>query len=88
MRSIIISPSTQIDLYADVAKDFIERVLDMPYESVWISDRSELWDFSVLFKHETEDVQEYLLRKIESIYGVDVSDIDDGNLVRIFERLA
>ena len=88
MRSIIISPSNQIDLYRDLAKDFIERVLEMSYESVWISDRSELWDFSMLFKHEASDVRGYLLQKIERIYGVDVSDIEDGNLVRIFERLA
>ncbi len=87
LMSIIISPSTKIDLYRDVAKDFIERVLEMAFEDVWISDMSQLSDFKILFESEGRDVEKYLLDMIKRIYGVDVSDIEDGNLVRIFERL-
>ncbi|MFW9850276.1 MAG: hypothetical protein ACFFF4_14155 [Candidatus Thorarchaeota archaeon] len=88
LRSIIISPSTKIDLYRDIAKEFIERVLEMSPEDVWISDWSQLSDFRILFESEVGDVEKYLLDKIKRIYGVDVSDIEDGNLVRIFERLS
>jgi hypothetical protein len=88
LRSVIITPSTQIDLYEDIARDFFERISELQYERVFLTDISSSWDFSALFDFETvEDVRKHLLQKNESIYGVDVSDIADGNMVRIFERL-
>ena len=87
LRTVLIAPSTQLDLYSDVAKDFVERIFEVPYESVFMTDRSELWDFWPLLDVDRKDSKRYLLQKIERIYGIDVSDIKDGNMVKIFERL-
>jgi hypothetical protein len=46
-----------------------------------VTDESSLWDF-----HSEETNEEYH-RKIMEVYGTDVSDIESGNLVRIFERI-
>lgn len=89
LTSVIISPSTLIDIYEDMARDFIGRIIELQYKCVFLTDMSSLWDFSCLFGFETyEETRDHLLKKIVSIYGVDVSDIGDGNLVKIFERLA
>ena len=83
IRSIVIAPQTKISLYEDVARDFIERIIGLAYDSVFITDMSSLWDFKSTWQEDNEDI----LSKIEEVYGVDIRDIEDGNLVRIFERL-
>jgi hypothetical protein len=71
----------RVQLYDDIANDFFDRVLDMNYGDCLITDESSLWDFHV------EESNEHLYRKIWNAYRTDVSDIDDGNLVTIFERI-
>lgn len=68
-------------MYEDIAKDFLPRICDMPWEDCWISDFSTLWDFFWLTDREA------VFDHIESEYGIDVRDIEDGNLLRIFDRL-
>jgi hypothetical protein len=77
---ILMAETGQVDRHALLARDFFRRILEMDYENVFISDQSSLYDF---FMEPVEVYQE----RIEAEYGVDVSDIEDGNLVRIFERL-
>ncbi|MEW6206876.1 MAG: hypothetical protein AB1631_00810 [Acidobacteriota bacterium] len=74
--------SVEISSYEDVALDFFDKILDMNYRECWISDESSLWDFHA------EESNEHLNQKILMIYGVDVSDIESGNLVKIFERIS
>jgi hypothetical protein len=71
---------TRVDQHAELANDFIKRVLDM--EWAWISDESRIGDF-----HE-EETNDALIQKIRSTYGVDVSDIPGGNLADILDRIA
>jgi hypothetical protein len=70
----------RVNLHSDLEQDFIRRVLDL--EWAWISDESSLWDF-----HE-EETNNRLNEKIMEVYGIDVSDIESGNLSEIFERIA
>lgn len=63
-----------------LADDFVRRVLDI--DGAWISDESSLWDF-----HHKE-TNAALVAKIREIYGVDVSDIESGNLADILDRIA
>jgi len=74
--------NVEISTYEDVALDFFDKVLDMDYRECWISDESSLWDFH------TEESNEHLNQIILETYGVDVSDIENGNLVKIFERIS
>lgn len=76
------APNVEISAHEDIALEFFDKILDMDYRGCWISDGSSLWDF-----HE-EETNERLNQKILETYGVDVADIEDGNLVRIFERIS
>src|ERR1044072_2650564 len=75
------APTVRMQLHDDIADDFFSRVLDMNYGDCLITDESSLWDFH------GEESNEHLHRKIWDAYRMDVSDIDDGNLVKIFERI-
>jgi hypothetical protein len=71
----------QVSRYDGIAEDFFRRVLDQDFRDCWISDESSLWHFH------TDASNEPLHRKIWEAYRVDVSDIEDGKLVTIFERI-
>jgi len=75
------APTDRIRFFDDIADDFFRRVLDLNYRECFISDESTLWDFH------TEESNEHLHKTIWDAYRVDVSDIKDGNLVKIFERI-
>lgn len=70
----------RLDQHPEVERDFVRRVLEI--EWAWISDESSLWDFH------GDKTNDRLNDKIRQIYGVDVSDISDGNLADIFDRIA
>ncbi len=72
------APTDHIDQYEPIARDYLRRILNKDYDHCFISDESSLLDF-----FSDEDYVE----KTRQIYGVDISDIADGNLVQIFKRL-
>lgn len=74
------SSTGRVDQFPKLGQEFITQVLGL--EWAWISDESSLWDFPDTENHPA------IFGKIQAIYGVDVSDISDGNLARIFERIA
>jgi hypothetical protein len=78
---IEIAPSANIDQHEVLALDFFDRILDMNYQNVLITDLSSLWDFPSTL---TEAEQ---FERIRNVYDVDISDITDGNLLRIFNRI-
>jgi len=63
----------------DFKEEFVRRVIGL--EWAWISDESSLSDFH------TEETNDSMVKKIMDIYGVDVSDIESGNVARILERI-
>jgi hypothetical protein len=71
--------SARVGQHSERAKDFLKRVLGI--DSAWISDQSSLWDFHC------DQTNEFLTDEIRRIYGVDVSDITNGNLADIFDRI-
>lgn len=73
--------TVKIEQYKDIAVDFCRKVLDIEYEDCFISDQSSLYDF-----HSEEDNSRFC-KIILNTYEVDVSDIADGNLAQIFERI-
>jgi hypothetical protein len=79
---IELAPTVEIEPYEPLAGEFFEKVLAMNYGECLVTDESSLWDF-----HGEETNEEYH-RKIVEVYGVDVSDIESGNLVQIFKRIS
>ena len=75
------APTQQVDRFADLAHDFITRIVVVVNPKFcFISDSSSLWDFP--YENKAEQIA-----RIKEIYGVDVSDIEDGNLAKIFDRI-
>ena len=80
IKTIEFAPTNRIDRHRDLADDFVRRVLGL--DTAWISNESSLEDFH------GEPTNEALNRKIHEVYGVEVSDITNGNLAEILERIA
>jgi hypothetical protein len=78
--AIEFSPQEKVEIHSELRDDFVRRVLKLDW--AWISDESSLWDF-----HTNETNQSYV-RTISLLYGVDVSDIESGNIAEILERIA
>jgi predicted RNase H-like HicB family nuclease len=70
----------RVKQHPELAKDFFRRILEVDW--AWISDESSLRDFH------GDETNDRFVEKIRQLYGVDVSDIPNGNLANIFERIA
>jgi hypothetical protein len=70
----------RVSAHPDLAEDFTQRILSVDW--AWISDELSLWDF-----HQGEK-NDALITRINEVYGVDVSNIESGNLAEILERIA
>ena len=75
------APAHRVSEHPDLARNFFFRILELNYDECFISDGSSLWDFHV---GESNDA---LNEKVLLTYGVDISDIETGNLADIFARL-
>jgi hypothetical protein len=81
-RQIELASTLEVDKFESIASDFFPRILDMDRNDCLITDESSLWDFH------GEGSNEPFYSKILEAYGIDVSDVDRGNLVKIFQRIA
>ncbi|MCX6785206.1 MAG: hypothetical protein NTV81_04805 [Candidatus Komeilibacteria bacterium] len=77
---IIFSSSKEVQKYFDLASDFFNKILEVDYNQVFISDESSIWDF--IF----DESLDMYYKKIKDIYDVDVSDTD-GNFLKIFKKI-
>ena len=72
----------RVDRYPDIAERFLREIVGFTSKSpVFISDQSSLGDFSI-----GDGAKEYV-KKIRQVFGIDVTDIESGNLADIFERI-
>jgi hypothetical protein len=65
-------------------EDFMQHIFNLSPGSYFISDLSSLHDFEIL--DDELDIRNFQ-RKIALRYNVDVSDIPNGNLAKIFQRI-
>ena len=72
--------SDRVSADPELRDDFIQRVLGLDW--AFVSDESTLWDFH------SESSNEALNAKIKETYGVDISDLESGNLADILDRIA
>lgn len=76
---IVFASATAISKHKLIARHFFKYVLNRDFDKGFISDKSSIWDFP--------EVNEQTYKRIQQVYGIDVSDITSGNFVEIFERL-
>ena len=74
----------ELDRYWGIASRIIEEVLGYDPNGIFVSDGSSLCDFSF---SEDEGISQYQ-NKIEEIFGVDISQIESGNLVEISKYIS
>ena len=77
-----IASRTEIDKYEFLAPEFFEKILDMNRNDCLITNETSLWDFH------GERSNAIFYAKILEVYGVDVSNIEKGNLAKIFQKIA
>ena len=71
--------TSEVDGLDDVAPDFFEKILELNYYECFISDESSLADFG------SDDDE--TLQKINTIYGLALTDFGDGNIVRLLKLI-
>ena len=77
-----LAPTTGVDLFWEIAEDFMQKSFDLPPGDYLITDESSLFDFTG-FGVEIEDLHNQILQT----YDLDVSDVESGNLFEIFQRI-
>jgi hypothetical protein len=82
-KKIKFASTTGIDMFLEIAEDFMERIFGFEPGDYLITDESSLFDFTGVDEMEMPDIH----RKIQEEYDLDVSDISSGNLLEIFMRV-
>ncbi len=82
-KRIELASTDELDMFRSFADDFVHEIFCMEPGSYLITDESSLRDFQGVEDLELAGIH----RKIQEIYGVDVSDIVSGNLVEVFARI-
>jgi hypothetical protein len=79
---IALASAERVDMYPEIADRFLREVMGFTSGGpIFISDLSSLGDFSA------EEGPDQYMEKIRQVFGVDVTDIESGNLADIFERI-
>jgi hypothetical protein len=82
-KEIRLASRNGVNMFFEVAEDFMKKIFNFEPGEYLITDESSLFDFTGLDDMEITDLQ----KKIQDIYGIDVSDIESGNLLKIFMRI-
>lgn len=78
----------KIDKYREIAVDFFKRVLNQDYNKGFYSDGASLSPFEGPDEEKGKIVKEEIIRRTLSVYGVDITNIYDEPLYKIFEFIA
>ena len=79
----------QIEEYETIAADFVRNILGLNPEECWLSDESDLNDFSLIgsaFDTGELSWDEYIIAKVHGDYGIELATIRI-NLVRLFSMI-
>jgi hypothetical protein len=83
-KRVELAPAGGIELFHDIADRFMSRIFHLEPGDYLVTDESSLTNFVGMDDLELAD----LSRKVKELYGLDVSDVDDGNFLQIFLRIA
>ena len=82
-KTILPAPSDGVESLVHISSDLMKRIFNLDECDYFITDESRLKDFTDFGSGDIKP----LLSKIKRIYGVDVSDVPNGNLLEIFRRV-
>ena len=77
------APRRYIRYYADIARVVFAELYQLDYDECIVTDESALIDYESSFGVSMADA----ILTIKNLYGVDVSDLQNGNLLNIFRRI-
>jgi hypothetical protein len=80
-EKLTFASSDELRKYWNTAREFMGEIVGYDIDGIFVSDESSLWDFL-----EGEDLSKYHAHTLEK-YGVDISDIESGNLVEIAKKI-
>jgi len=82
-KTIEMASTAGIEMYDDVAEEFMSHIFGFEPGEYLITDESSLHDFIGVDDLELAAIHS----KIREVYAVDVSDLESGNLLEICARL-
>ncbi len=82
-KRVELASTTGIQTFDEIAEDFMLTLFGFDPGQYLITDLSSLDDFVGVDDMEIGD----MLTRIREVYGLDVADLPDGNLLEIFRRL-
>jgi len=82
-KSIELAPTTGIDMFLEIAEDFMQCIFGFEPGEYLITDESSLFDFTGVNEMGLSNIQ----KKIQDVYHLDVSDVESGNLLTLFMRI-
>jgi hypothetical protein len=83
-KTVTLSSTNQVDTYWEIADHFMSAIFDLDPGDYLITDESDVLDFTSIDESDTSGIW----RRIEAVYGVALSDVNSGRLVKIFEAIA
>ena len=82
-KKIEMAPAGGIELFREIAEDFMLRIFGYEPGDYLITDESSLRDFVGVNDLSLVDIH----REIKSLYGIDVAGLKSGNLLEIFVKI-
>ena len=82
-KKIEFASTTGVDMFWSIAEEFMRVIFDMKPGSYMITDESSFHDFTGMDEIDMKEIHS----RIHDAYGIDVSDLESGNLFEIFCRI-
>jgi hypothetical protein len=81
------APTSQIDKYRDIANDFFDKVMSDYLKTLYLSDESRLSAYEPPSAEEAKKQREETIRRTFVIYCVDITNLYDGPVYKVFESI-
>ena len=82
-KTITHAPTEGVDSMVHVKINFMKDIFDLEQGDYFITDEARILDFTDFGSGDIKP----LIIKIKKVYGVDVADVTNGNLLEIFKRI-
>ncbi len=82
---IIPAPTDEVQKYQEIADDFFQKVVRV--RPLFYSDGSSLRTYEPHDLELAKKQMEEIISRTLAIYGVDITDLYDGPLYKVFERI-